>query len=161
MWSIASLLTAYGLDGVSSSSSAIGRPSRPGAYSELEPATTIAGASSRSRIASNRPIVPQHVDLEGPGRLLPRDAGIALRGQVEDDLGPRRVEQVPDGLAVEQVDRGVGEAGAGVGQGRGARAAQPGHLVALRDEELHEMAADEPAGSGDQAPHAMTPGSLS
>ena len=58
MWSIASLLTAYGLDGVSVSSSAIGRPSRLGAYSELEPATTIAGVSPRSRIASNRPIVP-------------------------------------------------------------------------------------------------------
>ena len=79
---------------------------------------------------------------------------------MEDDLGARRVEQVPDGLPVEQVDRGESKAGAGLGQGRGARAGHRGHLVALGDEDIHEMAADEPAGSGDQAPHAMTPGSL-
>src|SRR5262249_50707675 len=43
----------------------------------------------------------QDVHFEGPGRLVPRKAGVTLGGQVKNDLGPRGLDQASDTRAIE------------------------------------------------------------
>src|SRR5581483_5753601 len=93
---------------------------------------------------------PEHVHVRVERRLLDRHADVGLRGEVEDELGPRVVEHRVGVADVRDV------------QGRGARdalAAAPREvvehvdLVPSGEERVGDVRADEPRAPGDDRPH--------
>jgi len=82
---------------------------------------------------------------------LNRDANIRLCGEVEDRLGPHRVEDVVERLPdVPDVQlRG----GRDVVLGSVDQRIDDGDLGILRDQRVHDVGADEPGASGDDRPH--------
>ena len=97
------------------------------------------------------------VDPRVPRRVLDRLAHIDLRGQVEDDVGPRRGEHAAHAPRV--ADVGLLEAGAPRQRAAevlalaGGQVVDDRDLVAAIEERVDEVRADEAGAAGDQGTH--------
>ena len=152
--SVASLLAAYGLRGRVASPSCLGS-SGLAPYTDDDDAT-ITWASSSRRASSEHSHRADGVRFVGGDRIVDRPGDRRARGEVDDALCPGGC--VGEGVGVEdrpgdQTDFEVVE----VGGGSRRQVVDPDDLVAVAQQSLTDVGADEPCGTGDEDPHSGEP----